>query len=393
MSATNTTAPAETLTQCIVSSQVLYQALKPMIVLANGDMPIIENVCLRAKADGTLEIETTNRSHSMTATVMAEVRNPFVVLLPAKRLFRLLHYLPEQPITISYQEDIARATISAEDGEFELGGLDHPDGWPKVQVAESLDQCTLLARVTTPTLLNILQRVVPLASTDDLRPAMKGVYFEFLKGEGANVTTTDGHRLVTVHNTAFDSQVEHVAIVQQAAAKVLIDVLKCWERELSVSIYQDQKAPLTMLFVLGSGTFRTRIVDESYPNYQAAIPNDPPATLVGLNRFSLLQNMRIAKVFSNGMTRLARFEFSENGCNIIANDMDYELKATRKLPLEEFDGKPITIGFNLVLLSQIVQGINAEELKFSMWAPKKALIIKPTKNREYEQVKYLLMPQ
>jgi DNA polymerase III subunit beta len=106
---------------------------------------------------------------------------------------------------------------------------------------------------------NAIGKTMFAVSTDDLRPAMMGVYFD-IGTDSSRFVATDGHRLVRYENSNFTSSEPLTFIVPDKALHLVSKSLDGTECELIVSDDHVQ-------FKSGSTIIITRLINEQYPNY------------------------------------------------------------------------------------------------------------------------------
>jgi len=210
----------------IVSTSVLLKQLQIIngIISTNTVLPILEDFLFDIK-DGKLTISATDLGTSMSVTIDIESKENEKVAIPAKILTDTLKSLPEQPLTFSIDKQTYGIEITSETGKYKLAG-ENGDDFPRIPVAEDVTKLDLPA----PVLFNAITKTSFAVSSDDLRPAMTGVYFQ-LDPDGITFVATDAHRLVRYKRTDAKSEKSASFIVPKKALNLLNNVLPDQDRK------------------------------------------------------------------------------------------------------------------------------------------------------------------
>ncbi len=152
-------------------------------------LPILENFLFEIK-DGNLTISATDLQTSMTTSLPVESKEGGKVAVPARILLDTLKTLPDQPISFNIDDSTFSIEISAGDGKYKLSG-ENGDDFPKIPVVENASSVNLPASVLTEAITKTIFAV----SSDELRPAMTGVFCQ-LSEQYITFVATDAHKLV-----------------------------------------------------------------------------------------------------------------------------------------------------------------------------------------------------
>ncbi|KAK6030546.1 DNA polymerase III beta subunit, central domain protein [Ostertagia ostertagi] len=112
------------------------------------------------------------------------------ICIPSKILLEYLKNLPEQPITFTINEKDLSIEMASSVGKYRIGG-EKADDFPK----EPAPGDATTFSMPSIALIECINKTLFAVSTDTLRPAMTGVYFE-LATDSMNFVSTDAHRLV-----------------------------------------------------------------------------------------------------------------------------------------------------------------------------------------------------
>jgi len=141
---------------------------------------------------------------------------------------------------------------------------------------------------------------------------------------------------------------------------------------------------------LESVTITTRIIKDPYPDYEGVIPKENTKTLI-INKNNFTEAIKRVSIFSNKSSRQVALELSESSITITTEDP--ENITTGKETLDcDYDGDPMTIGYNAFYLKEVLQHQQSEEIKIMLNSPLNAGLFIPMDQKENNNKTTLLMP-
>ena len=144
-------------------------------------------------------------------------------------------------------------------------------------------------------------------------------------------------------------------------------------------------------FSMANYTLVCRLVEGAYPNYNAAIPQDNPNSMV-IDRMDIYASTRRVSNFSNAATNLVQLTIGSNQCEISAQDTDFAVSGRETLPCE-YTGENIEIGFKSNFLLEILSNLSSQHVTLTMSSPSRAGLFLPHEQENpNEEVIMLLMP-
>lgn len=364
----------------IASSSTLLKKLSQLngVVSSNAVIPILEYFLFEVET-GTLTITSTDLETSMRSSIPVESKEECRIAVPAKLLIDFLKTLPEQPITFTIADDSNVIELTSDKGRYKISG-ENPDDFPKMPVVEDASKINLSASVLQTAILSSMFAI----SNNELRPAMTGLYFDFTGGE-AKWVATDSNKLVKYTRTDIDVEQEAAFIVPKKALNLLKGSIPNEDIQVSL-VFNDHNAQ----FQFQDVDIVCRLVDEKFPNYQAAIPQENPFKLV-ISRQELMGSLKRMANFSNKTTYQVRFKIAGNELQITAQDIDFSNEAFERLKCE-YEGEDMEIGFNAKFLSEMLGVVDTEEVLIELSAGNRPGLIRPTESSDDEDTMMLLMP-
>lgn len=244
-----------------VSSNDLNQGLSAVIgaVPSKATLPILETILFETEGS-RLKITATDLEIFIIEYIEADIEEEGAVAIPARRLLETLRQLPN--IQIFFEVDgNNNVEFKTDKGKYKLVG-EQGDEFPQIPGMQG----GIVLITETDLIQNAIQKTIFAVSSDDLRPAMMGVYFDIGTSDSTFVAT-DGHRLVRFRNSDFKSDEPISFIVPDKALNLVSKSLDGDDCELTVSKEHAR-------FSSENTTVITRLINEQYPNYDSVIPRD-----------------------------------------------------------------------------------------------------------------------
>jgi DNA polymerase-3 subunit beta len=363
----------------IVSSSSLLKHLQQIsgVINANTVLPILEDFLFEIE-DKKLNVVATDLETVMRVQMDVESKANGKVCIPAKILLDTLKNIAEQPLTFNIDKNFA-VEITSDNGKYKVMG-ENPDNFPKEPAADDTTGFTM----SSSALLTAINKTLFAVSSDDLRPAMTGVFFELTK-ESVQFVATDAHRLVRYKRTDTKASKVDSFIVPKKPLNLLKNALPDNEDELTVSYNGNH------LFVQhGSTQMICRLIDARFPDYKVVIPTDNPYKLI-VSKADFQGALRRVNVFSNKSTNQVALNISGSELQLAAQDVDFSFEGNERMNCQ-YDGEDLQIAFNAKFLIEMLNAADTDDVKMELSTPTKAGLIKPTEQAEGEDLLMLVMP-
>ena len=364
------------------SSADLLKALTTVggAVPSKATMPILECI-LFAQEDGALRLSATDLEISIEQSIPVRFEENGAsasprVAVPARRLLDTLRALPDLPVTVTADDEF-NVTLKTDQGRYKMVGYDGADypALPELDGGVAVETEGALVR-------RAITKAGFAVSKDALRPAMQGIYFQITPDEGRAVAT-DGHRLVRLSLTGITSETPVAFIVPEKALSLASRVATdgpCTIRVASGHVG----------FAFGASRVVARLIDETYPNYEAVIPVENSRRLT-VNRASLLAAVRRVGLYTSSTTRQIRLGLSPDRVEVSAEDIERSSEA-KETVLCDYTGEPMVIGFNADYLTEVLGNLDAEDVVVELSSPNRAGVVTPGQQADGEDLLMLIMP-
>jgi len=370
---------------------------------SRSTFPILESVLCEVK-DGRLSVTGSDMEIICIASCNVTDASSGAIAIPAKRLNITLRQLAAEEVTV-YNAVIppkdgdppdapiqysTKVMLESGTGEYSMTGESAKEYPLPPLLDKKLETLELDADVC-----KIFNRALAFVSTDDLRPAMKGVYIESDYPQLV-ITTTDGHRL---YSTALlDKSYRPWEYILPANALQLALKGKATSIDFGLAGPEpeeeqaDNRRP-RCIFRCPGLEIHSPLVDEGYPNYSSVIPSvaDTIGSMV-FRRTELIECVKRVLPFASATTKQIILEVERSEARIKAMDIDFGGEAVERMRVtfirQDETEEPFAIGLNGRYLLDILGRLDSEYTTFHLNGPVRAVVV----NTELDGERLLLMP-
>ena len=363
----------------IASSSSLLKQLQHIsgVINTNTVLPILEDFLFEIEKN-KLTVVATDLETVMRVQMDIEAKESGRVCIPAKILLDSLKNIAEQPLTFNIDKNFG-IEITSDNGKYKVMG-ENPDNFPKEPAPDDTTSFTM----TAAGLVKAINETIFATSTDDLRPAMTGVFFELDK-KYLQCVATDAHRLVRYKRKDVRCAHADSFIVPRKPLNLVKNALPSNEEEVTLSYNSNH------LFIShGSTQMSCRLIDARFPDYKVVIPTDNPYKLT-LNRADFQSALRRVSIFSNKSTNQVALSISGSELQLAAQDVDFSNEGNERMNCQ-YNGEDLVIAFNARFLIEMLSATESNEVNIELSTPTKAGLIKPVDQEEDEELLMLVMP-
>lgn len=331
--------------------------------------------------NGSLTLYATDGELSITATTEVESTDQGSFGMKARTILEFLRSMYDTSVTFNIERqqlsDQGLIDISTDKGRYRI-----PCSFESKQEKKDKD-FDLELTLTSADLLDIIQKTIFACSVDGMRPAMMGVLLE-LEHNKITAVSTDGHRLVRCIKTCESGVETKKRIVIPAR---VLSILQKLTQDDTVTLSIDTTNN-SVRFVFPNLTLDAALIVEQYPNYEAVIPLDNEK-LVSINRSTLYDSVRrVGKFSSIGDIRIS---VAESVMTLMAENTNEGESAQEEIACI-YSGEDLVIGFNSKFIEAALGHIETETITMELSSPTTAVILKPEKEEEQQNLIILVMP-
>ena len=258
------------------------------IAIGKATLPILNNILIRVD-NKKVSLVTTNLDMAIIDFLPVSSSENGVITVPAKLLTEFISNLPKGEVVEISSKD-TKITIKAGKYSSIINGTladDFPD------LPEINDKKAVTYKIGIDEFKNSIGQVIIAASNDLTRPALTGVYFDTNNGSLFAVST-DGYRLAKKELISkVESEVK--AIVPASSLHEVLRSLSDDIEEVEISFNDD-----LVRFRLGEIEIISKLIDASYPNYQALIPKDNDVN-IDLDQEETIRTTKLAALFARSV--------------------------------------------------------------------------------------------
>lgn len=346
------------------------------VIPTKSTMPILENFHFDL-LNNTLTITGTDLEISQTTSLEVKGTEDGKIAVPAKRLNDTVRALPDTEMLFTIDTTSNKIKIATKSGEYNLTGESAKD-FPEVPPFNGKEEISLDSAL----LRKIIHRTLFAVSTDELRPAMMGVLLQS-KGTDLRSVATDGHRLVKCSYKTPKTALKKDIIIPAKAMNIVAKAIEGGTIKMGVS-------DTHVKFEFDKNIIVSRLIDETYPNYESVIPTENDKTMT-VNREQLAAAVRRVALYASSVTHQIKLSIVKNGLTVSAQDVELGGEAKESLECHYTNGS-LDIGFNATYLVDILSHLDSEEVSFKFSSPTRAGIVVPAGDQRDEDVVMLVMP-
>ncbi len=364
----------------VVSSTELLKTLSSIsgVIAPNPLVPILENFLFELDKT-SLTVTASDLQTVMVADLVVDSDETVSVAIPAKLLMETVRSLPEQPISVNINNETFGIEIITSNGRFKIAG-ENPMDFPKPPQVNRNFNIELDSHILASAINNTLFAT----SSDDLRPAMTGVYID-INEDSTTFVATDGHRLIRYRREDIKSATPTTMILPRKALNLIKTSLPS-ETVPVITEFSNSNA----FFSFKNIKLICRLIDERYPDYENVIPKVNPNSMV-IERAKFLSSLKRIAIFSNKTTHQIRLKITSDELTISAEDLDYSNEAVEKIECE-YTGEEMEIGFNAKFLAEMLGNISSPSITLQLSMPNRAGLIIPSEKEINEDILMLVMP-
>jgi len=352
----------------VISSKNTLPILDYFLFELSGNELKITASDLETTIEGRLEIEN--------------VEKEGIIAIPARRVLDTLREFSDQPLTFEANENTWEVSISWKSGKLVIPGTSGLS-YPKPAALDDTEKNEL--SISSEDLRAGIEKSIFATAEDEMRPVMNGIFINITE-DGFTFVATDAHKLVRCGIKDETNGVVSSFILPKKPANLLKNILGKEDAEIKMEF--DKR---NVIFTLQKYILICRLIEGTYPNYNAVIPTNNPNKLL-VDRVELLNSIRRVAVCSNPATNLIKLDINNECIKLTAQDIDYSVSAEESMQCQ-YDGEPLVIGFKSTFLAEILANIETEQVVVELADSTRAGVFKPVSDEESKyDILMLLMP-
>ena len=329
----------------------------------NKVLPILDSVKLRVKGNSLQVVSMDDQSaiQKRVALLSCDVDGEFAV--NASDLLKAVKALKDPVVSIVYSEEKKTLVIEHLKGNISLSATSTED-FPTLKV--SSENTTAFA-VNSETLFDWLNTSKSFVATDNIRPAMCGMYID-VKDNVLSVCASDGTKLFT---DSIECPCDGCtsSIIPSNVFGAIQSVIN------GTSVCTIKVDEIHTTFSVDDAKICVRNIDGRYPNFRSVIPASHSIE-VEVNKNDLVDSISRTAI-CNGASKIVRMVILGGTMELNAEDMDFGKSAKETLTCN-LNGEGITIGFKHDAILASLSSVESENVLLQMTDNTRAIILKDT---------------
>ena len=340
-------------------------------------LPVLSCVLLEIKKN-TLTIKATNLETGVEVSIPGENASEGVVAVPVAIFLQTLRTISDEKVSLETDESGGSLHITTAHSNTLIKVVPH-DEFPSIPKENNTEH---KYEIPKQVLIEGIRAVSYSASTSLIRPELASI---FISHSNRNLVfaATDSFRLAEkVLQTNIEKEFPDVLLPVKNAHDLLSileyvdsELIECYFDESQISIHG------------GNAYFFSRIVDATFPQYQAIIPKEfvTEATILKEDFHTLIKK---ARIFSHTSQQISfhvhpkQKEFSTTARNVDIGETSDSIDAA-------LSGEDLDINLNISYLIDCLQSIRSDSVSLQFGGAGKPLVIKGIGDSSFL---YLVMP-
>ena len=362
-----------------ISSSQLMRLLSVCnsVIPSKPVLPILKDFLFTVEPE-KITVAATDMEFSVVGHAEAFTSGVGKFTIQSEILVNTVRELPEQPLEIMYNPDTLEIEIVSSYGVYKTMSND-VDDYPDLTNTEKETTFEISAK----RFINALNTCSFATSNDEMKASMTGIGLNFYP-DSIIMAATDAHKLVKYTLFVDNGEVEASYILP----KRIVGILKNLVNDDSPITIQAE--PKNIFFKYNDFEVSSRLIEQSFPNYNAVIPANADKVIL-IDRLELLHALKRVKVYANKFTYQAVLLVENNEIKIEAVDPDFSTEANESIKCQ-YGGEVLDLTYNINLVIDSLSNLNAKEVKLSIAQPGRAGILTPNENEVGEEVLMLVMP-
>jgi DNA polymerase-3 subunit beta len=366
-----------------VQAQALQAGLAAVVAGLPGKttLPVLSHVLLETDGEHHVRLTATDLDTTVSRRIPAVVTVPGAALVPGRKLNEIAREIPDTcMLDVRLRDEKVGLWCQETRTRFKLPTLATDEFPSPPSVAWGADDHVVSAR----TLALLVERTAFAASTEETRPILNGVLWEFTAGQ-MGMAATNGHRLATTRVAAGSAPAKPEVIIHPRAL-ALVARLPGEGEEVRVAL-----GPNHIGFRGEGWCVLSRVIEGPYPTYRQVIPQDNDKSMIADKALLTAAVRRMAIMASEQTHRIRMSLGSEPGRMRISVETPDLGAAHEDVPVD-YQGDPLEIGFNAQYLLEMLRYLPAGDVRMTFKAPERAATAAPVEDGTGASTEMLIMP-
>lgn len=343
-------------------------------------VPILNCIKLELNEDGLYMISTDNNIAIKTLidrNLILSIDESGSTVVAGRFIYDIINKLPNTIINIE-TDDSGKLYIFTENSKFYLNCNDVNE-FPEIDLSEN-DTCI---NINSNIFRNIINQIAFASSTQESRPALTGIDFNFEENRLV-CTATDSYRLAKkeiILDQVLDRK--YNLILPTRNLKEMIHLLPDSDEIVRMFVFDNK-----IIFKINNIVFLTSVINATFPDTSRLVPDEfKVSILVNLNDFYSAID-RASLLSNNEEKNTIRLETNGDVMKITSNVPEIGM-VDENINIKNVNNSDIVISFSARYMMEAVKTFNADEINLLFNGELLPIIVK---NSGQEDLTQLIVP-
>lgn len=321
------------------------------IVGSRTTLPVLSNILIKA-SKGKVLFSSTDLEVAITAHAVCKVEADGEITVPARLFSDFIANNNDQSIDFELLKN-NQLKLKSDHYQASIAGISAEE-FPTIPTLPKELYCS----IAKDDLIDAIKKVVSASASDETRPVLAGVYFDF-KGKLLTLAATDSYRLAE-YKLDLEKEVEEKKFI--VPTRTMTEVLRLIsnlgeETNIGLSSTENQVA-----FKIGETEVVSRLIEGAYPNYAQIIPASSKIKIsADLGSFS--KAVKISALFAKNISNNIQIE-AKSG-KLLISSINSEIGESKADVDAKITGGDLKIVFNARYIIDILSVISGDTLELS----------------------------
>lgn len=348
---------------------------------AKASLPVLHSITIETDGPSHVRLTATDLDTTVTRRIAAVVNEPGAVLVAGKKFHEIVREIPDGCVlSLRLKDDALHLSCQATRTRYKLPTMPR-DEFPNPPGIQWEGNAFGIAGAT---LGLMIERTTFATSTEETRPILNGVLWEFTEDD-MGMVATNGHRLSGTHVT-LDTGAGRPEMIIHPRALGMVARLPAEGELVQVARTENHVG------FRGDGwEIITRLMVGPYPPYRQVLPKDNDKVLVA-DKAALTAALRRMAIVASDQTHRVTFALGDEPTLMRISVETSDIGTADEHVAVEYEGDPLEIGFNAQYLLEVLRYCPAGEVRMTFKAPERAAIIAPVDDDSGARTAMLVMP-
>jgi DNA polymerase-3 subunit beta len=351
----------------------LLRALQRLqsIAATRNTLPILSNALISAEGS-EIVMAATDLEVGIKLKVPGTVASGGSITIPVRKFVEIVRELPSDEVRVKTLAN-DRIEINYDRGSYKIVGL------PSDEFPSFPEPGEGYLMMDSDVLVGMIGRTAFAASAEE-GSFYDGVYFH-LTPNSVRMVASDRRRLAMMSERIETPVEEETGVI--IPLKAVNEFAKNFGGSGEIRVFLEENQ---IVFQGEDKTLVSRLIEGSFPDYEAIIPQSSQIRIVADTQ-EMLGVVRRVSLLADPKTLMIVMDVSDGKLALSANTPDFG-EAYEEMDLKESIGE-IKIAFMARYISDVLRNINCEEIVFEFNEPLSPAVVRPADSDNYI---YLIMP-